>query len=434
MLGLCRVTEETIAIDIVYFVSQSEQMKWKSAASQIFRSFLFPGLATLRKAVPILILAGIGGLALAQTAELNTRLALPALSGPLPVGRVNLEWTDKSRPDPFASQPDTKRQPTVWVWYPASVNKSSMPSEYIPAQWRTALAKRQPPGASKMWRDPSLVDCHSFEDVDVSMEARTWPVVIMKPGIGALALDYTTICEDLASHGYIVVASDSPGNTFLVVHKDGSEVPANSAASPRGTNSSRVMEVWIADDRFVLDRLTELNNHDPDRRFQGRLDLKNVGVMGHSFGGATAAMICRKDPRFKAGIDLDGQLFGESAEPGINQPFMFFVADHSGALTGEDQQIAAKIKSLYDHSGSGRQYVTLRDSGHFNFSDKSLLLKGPVPQRSDTIGKIDARRGLTVTAACISIFFDVHLKKADASALERLPSKYRELVFGPDNH
>jgi predicted dienelactone hydrolase len=144
--------------------------------------------------------------------------------------------------------------------------------------------------------------------------------------------------------------------------------------------------------------LTELNNHDPSGRFQGRLDLKNVGVMGHSFGGATAAMFCRKDPRCKAGIDLDGQLFGESAEPGINQPFMFLVADHTGTLSAEDQQIAAKIKTLYDHSGPGRQYVTLRDSGHFNFSDKSLLINGQIPRQSGTIGKIDARRGLSVAA------------------------------------
>jgi hypothetical protein len=131
---------------------------------------------------------------------------------------------------------------------------------------------------------------------------------------------------------------------------------------------------------------------------------------------------------------LDGQLFGASAEPGIKQPFMFLLADHSGALSAPDQQIAAKIRSLYDHSGTGRKYVTLRDSGHFNFSDKSVLLIGPIPRRPDTIGKIDARRGLTVAATCISTFFDVHLKGADVSSLKRLPSKHPELAFGPDNH
>jgi hypothetical protein len=113
---------------------------------------------------------------------------------------------------------------------------------------------------------------------------------------------------------------------------------------------------------------------------------------------------------------------------------MLLLADHSGVLGAEDQQISAQIKSIYEHSGPGRQYVTLGDSGHFNFSDKCLLLTGPVPRRADTIGKIDARRGLTAAAACVSTFLNVHLKGAEPSLLERLPSKYPELTFGPDSH
>jgi predicted dienelactone hydrolase len=228
-----------------------------------------------------LIFAGITGVAFPQTVESNTRVALPVPSGDFPVGRASFDWIDESRPDPFAPQPGSKRELTVWIWYPASTNKAATPAEYIPANWRAALAKRQSVAASKLWCDPSLVDCHSFENVAVAGAAKTWPVVIMKPGIGALALDYTTICEGLASHGYIVVASDSPGNTLVVVHKDGRTLPSDSAASAKGTNAARIMEIWIADDRFLLDHLTELNSHDPDRRFQGRLDLANVGVMGH---------------------------------------------------------------------------------------------------------------------------------------------------------
>jgi predicted dienelactone hydrolase len=368
----------------------------------------------------------------AQSLESRTNTILPALSGHFAVGRASFDWTDESRTDSLAPEANTKRQLTVWIWYPASVTNSSTSSEYIPAPWRAALAKRQSPEASKMWRDPALVRCHSFDKVQVAPEPRTFPIVIMKPGIGALALDYTTLCEDLASHGYVVVASDSPHNTFLVVYKDGREVPANSEASPRGTNSIRVLETWTADNRFVLDRLVDLNKH--DEMFQGRLDMTKVGVIGHSFGGATAAQFCNREPRCKAGVDLDGQLYGEIINTGINRPFMFLLADHLGSLSGEDQRIAAELKAIYEHSAPGREYVTLRDSGHFNFSDKCLLLTGTVPRQSNTIGKIDGRRGLVAAAACISTFFDVHLKGEEPSLWQRLPSQYPELTFGPDNH
>ena len=388
----------------------------------------------MRQYFPILLLPAVASVALAQSPGPGTNTILPALSGRFTVGRMSFDWTDESRIDSLAPQPGTKRELTVWVWYPASVTNTSTPSEYIPAQWRAAMAKRQSPEASKMWRDPSLVRCHSFDSVQVAPVPSTFPIVIMKPGIGALALDYTTICEDLASHGYIVVASDSPYNTFLVVHKDGRVVPANGAASPRGTNSMRVAEIWNSDNRFLLDRLADLNKHDPDKMFQGRLDMTKVGVMGHSFGGATAAESCNRDPRCKAGVDLDGQLYGEIINTGIKRPFMFLLADHSGTLSGEDQRIAAQIKANYDHSATGREYVSLRDSGHFNFSDKCLLLTGPVPRQSNTIGKIDARRGLSAAAACVSVFFDVHLKGEEPSVLKQLASRYPELTFGPDGH
>ena len=36
------------------------------------------------------------------------------------------------------------------------------------------------------------------------------PVLVFAPGLGLAASDYTTIAEDLASHGYIVVGFDDP--------------------------------------------------------------------------------------------------------------------------------------------------------------------------------------------------------------------------------
>jgi len=384
--------------------------------------------------LPILLFVGSAGVAFPESIEPKVQTTLPALSGHFRVGRASFDWVDESRIDPLAPGPRIKRELTVWIWYPASVKKSSTPSEYIPADWRAALAKQQSPAASKLWRDPSLVQCHSFDNADVARDRRAYPVVLMKPGVGALALDYTTLCEDLASHGYIVVASDSPYNTSLVVFHDGRVALKSSAATPGESNSGQMVEIWAADNRFLLDRLTELNKHDATQRFQGRLDLSKVGVFGHSFGGAAAAEFCHEDPRCKAGIDVDGRPFGEVIKTGVNRPFLFLLADHSGALSVEDRQILADVRTIYDRSPTGRIYATLRGTGHFDFSDKCLLLNSPIIRQSDTIGKIDERRGLMAAAACVSTFFDVHLKGASPSRMELLQSQYPELTFGPDGH
>src|SRR6516164_6257727 len=67
--------DESIAFDRLYFVSQSKSMQLKSARLQkrILRSVLFQSLAAVTKVVSILALAGISGVALAQTTEPNNR-------------------------------------------------------------------------------------------------------------------------------------------------------------------------------------------------------------------------------------------------------------------------------------------------------------------------------------------------------------------------
>jgi alpha-beta hydrolase superfamily lysophospholipase len=57
-------------------------------------------------------------------------------------------------------------------------------------------------------RDPSRVRVHSTQDPVVSPGEAAHPVVIMRPGLGALTTDFTTLAEDLASHGYVVVGFD----------------------------------------------------------------------------------------------------------------------------------------------------------------------------------------------------------------------------------
>jgi len=59
-------------------------------------------------------------------------------------------------------------------------------------------------------RDLSRVRAHSVRDAEVSLQERSYPVVLMRAGLAALTTDYTSLAEDLASHGYVVVGFDAP--------------------------------------------------------------------------------------------------------------------------------------------------------------------------------------------------------------------------------
>lgn len=387
-------------------------------------------------ATAALLVALLAGLVLWLWGDHHTAVTLPELSGPYPVGRAAFDWTEP-RADELAPKPREKRELTVWIWYPALIDKTSTASDYVPRPWRVALARRQGPIMTNfMKHDTSLVHSHSFDKAAVAPGQHTYPVVLMKPGIGALALDYTTIAEDLASHGYVVVSSDSPYSTFLVVFQDGRVALRRRAANAgegapvdeQSQVGKRIINTWVGDDQFLLDHLTELNAASVGK-FRGRLNLRSVGVIGHSFGGATAAEFCFRDARCKAGIDIDGIPFGKVVHQKLNRPFMFLMSDHSKERDAESDKIRREIRNIYERSSRGRQLVTLRGSGHFSFSDQPLIFNHALARMSGTAGTLEATRGLAAAAACIRTFLDVHLKGTSPSALQKLRAEFPELVF-----
>ena len=142
----------------------------------------------------------------------------------------------------------------------------------------------------------------------VSPRRPSYPVAIIGAGATAPIVSYSTIAEDLASHGYVVVGFDSAYRTSLVVFPDGRvipEAPQNNPSSRQKdlpTIGGRLTEAAVADTKFLLDQLEQLNRSNGSS-FAGRLDLARVGVFGHSLGGSTALQFCQEDARCKAGIE-----------------------------------------------------------------------------------------------------------------------------------
>jgi predicted dienelactone hydrolase len=187
--------------------------------------------------------------------------------------------------------------------------------------------------------------------------------------------------------------------------------------------------MWCTDVAFVLDRLETLNASDPSGRFTGRLDLQHIGVVGHSFGGATAAEFCHEDSRCKAGVDLDGAPFGPVIQSGLRQPFMFVLSDQNGSGP-EDQLVFAHIQSIYDRLPvDSRLRIKILGANHFSFSDQILLKSQVVLRLMRMMGvlRLDGRRGLAITADYVGTFFDAYLKGRSRAHLQALERKYPEV-------
>jgi len=397
----------------------------------------------------IAVLAAVGAIAMillfcALWIEHRRGLTLPNPTGQFAVGRVIYDWTDDGTVDTLAPIPGTKRELLVWIWYPAQPQQSPLTSEYVPAALAAAVERDSGVLLGKfLTRDRSKVQAHSLQGAQLAPEQPSYPVLIMRAGASAEVWSYSTLAEDLASHGYVVVGFDAPYRTHEVVFPDGrviTRMPNNDpercvelSGEAQTDCTNRLISAWTGDMSFVLDRLQHLNASDPDGKFTGRLDLTRVGAFGHSFGGAAAFRFCHDDPRCKAGIDLDGALHGRAIQSGITRPFMFVLSDHSGEHDPDGARILAEMRWVYDRlpSDSGA-FIEIKGANHFFFSDDGALLKSHIvvgALRKLGIVRINGPRQLQVTAYCLRTFFDAYLRCISGAGAPKAPPTLQSSLY-----
>ncbi|AWB44919.1 acetylhydrolase [Paenibacillus sp. CAA11] len=354
------------------------------------------------------------------------------LDGPYKIGTVSYLWTDSSR-EQVHTGPGTQRELMVQIWYPADANATGETAPYVehPAIFTKAISKNQ--GLPEMFYSSlKLVKTHSIPGVALANHEAKYPVIVYSHGNMGWRSQSTFLTESLVSHGYIVIAIDYVGSSNVTVFPDGRVFKYFPDAGHTLGNSEfdrLVDQVWIKDTKFVLDQIEQLNTHDKDGRFTGRLDLDRIGMLGYSLGGATTVQTMLTDERVKAGINMDGGFFGKHrAINGLNHPFMLISADStftSDAVSDKELQRLNKTRADYEatiselmerqkHAADGGNYVlTVKRSDHTSFSDFPLY--SPLLSRLQGIAPQENHR---VIKKFVLAFFDEKLKGASSSTLQ----------------
>ncbi len=443
------------------------------------RKLLYAGGAVL--------LAGVGSLA----ALWLRGVPYPPTSGPYKVGRTSLHLVDPARKEIFGENPDGARELMVTLYYPADVPDGVHASAYADPPLAAALAEAYgvPPFLA------GLMHCHSVDGAPAATKEGGFPVVIFSPGGDSHPLFYSAMLEELASQGFIVASVCHTYTTGVTVFPDGRAVRRSDAGcsfeilarrheiSPETKIKERdsIGAVWVADVRFVLDSLGRLNRS--DERLAGRLDLAHSGIFGHSFGGATAAAAVQSDPRFTAGINLDGGDFSSTDGEAIRDRFLWLCSErpdfagpphvppgnsHEPARTGgavgpgERQRLAfekgaapAGVRVVTKRPGdpsdaaappfdaSGRLRfddgihaprgcrITLAGSRHPVFESDVALLSATFPFSrlvgGENIGTLNGRRAVAVVNTVVAGFFQQRLQNQDVPWLDDPSRRFPEL-------
>jgi predicted dienelactone hydrolase len=342
-------------------------------------------------------------------------VALPAPTGPSAVGRTELALTDQSRVDPFESD-GRKRELAVWIWYPAPVlaRATASTAPYLPAAWASML------GDLPLSQDLTAVSTNSL--AGVPMNGRP-PVVVLQPGLGLPVASYTTLAEDLASHGYAVVGINETGSA-PAVFPDGHAVPATPKGNVAAPNvdgwyadAKRVTDVWVADAQFVVKQLAA---SPPEI---GALDFSHVAYAGHSLGGASAFEACSQDPSCSAAVDLDGTLWTDVRHTGLDAPRLLLQHAPPDSCDEFCSRAATDFAKVMASGDAARYSVT--GAVHSNFSDAGLMFG---IANGLLLGPIDGQRMTAIMRDTVRPFVDIHVLGASSDEFEAAVAKYPELV------
>ncbi|MFD7453060.1 alpha/beta hydrolase family protein [Kitasatospora sp. NPDC059827] len=340
--------------------------------------------------------------------------ALPAPTGPYAAGEDVIHLTDESRPDPWVPS-SGPRQLAVTMVYPA-VPGTGTPAPYTTlAEAAGILQRRKVPASSGVTPQTlSSITTHAFEGA--RPQRGKHPLVVLSPAFENPRMTLTSLATDLASHGYVVaLVGDTNGDSGETL-ADGRTPPC--AICDDQTKVDSVPANRALDASFVIDRLTHGNTAWPLAHL---IDKHEIGMAGHSIGGATAAATMVADPRVRAGVNLDGA-FKPAPLPGqIDRPFLMLGITDSHSPGGTDTTWGEAWAAL----GGCKKWLTVAGADHFSFSDLDLIQE----QAGFPTPPLSPERGVAITRAYVTAFFDRTLEGIPSPLLDGPSADNPEVVF-----
>ncbi|WP_144494573.1 alpha/beta hydrolase [Bacillus pumilus] len=307
------------------------------------------------------------------------------------VGRIQMDFE-------YTASDHSKRELTAFMYYPSDRSEGKTPSTYMFPEVYEMLQEQ--PLVTEYLKEINFftidIKTHCYDDLALSRKEERFPVVFYVCGGGGSPEWGTTICTDMASRGYVVVSIGHQDST-MYKRKDGKllniskgfsdvimafsedpemialaskmnmrpddetaiEMCRNVLSLPIINELTRYSERQAEDIRYVADHLHKLDAGEWKSIFHDRLLLGiGMGIAGHSYGGPTAAIVCRDDDRFVCGVGLDSGAFG-LLDSDLNKPFLLLFSEpnyNMNAIIGANNSMET-------------YYFTVNGAAHLDYCD-----------------------------------------------------------------
>ena len=409
---------------------------------------------------PVWLAVGLGMLGLVIAGALQIIIPVfrfPHPTGPHAIGTLTYHWMDASRADIFIADPNARRELLVQVWYPADGGASPAHAPYMQDADAVMAAFARIHGIPSFFFSRfKYVTTNAVSGARMASGQGSYPVLILPVGATGFRQMNTFQVEELASHGYIVVALDQPGAAANVVLPDGHEVPGvpvlqlqalirpshipGATAPPlhgRALPASSIVPFLTQDISFALDQLALLNQADSNHILTERLDLQRVGSFGVSLGGIVVSEACLYEPRVRACLMMDAPMASDVVRAGLAKPSMWITRD-AASMRLERERVGGwsevdikahqtSMRAVYASLPGAGYFVQVPGAFHSNFMDVPNWT--PLASMLNLAGPIDGQRAHDIINAYSLAFFNRHLLGRPAKLLDGSPAQYPEVLF-----
>ena len=285
----------------------------------------------------------------------------PDARGQYQVGVTTLYLVDQSRYERWGNR---FRTLPMEVWYPSNSGTgrtnhvSDMVGELPDTVW-PLLETLYGDHLMEFWNTPTS----ALRDAEILTPRVPFPVIFFSHGFNGQRFQNYTLCEHLASHGFVVVAPDHYGNSIFV-NVPNEELILSDPLSAISTYTDRIEDV-----KFVYNELQKMNE-DTQSPWYSMLDLERFAVSGHSYGGLTSILCGVQFDFVKAIAPMNPAWLGLRPQK-VSKPLYMLQGDHDSFV----RTMNGATRRIWDEALSTQKiFITLINGEHYSATDACVLI------------------------------------------------------------
>ena len=341
---------------------------------------------------------------------------VPKPTGDKNIGTESIELIDIDRLEWFTEDPQDLRKIMIQIWYPTDDLDGEKELYIDYGELRIEALASQFDYSPFLFKKLIDVETNSIKKAEPSTQS-SFPLIIFSHGLGGNRTQNTVIIEELTSHGYVVIAIEHAYDANISIFDNGDVADYRSGINYERRNTQEItpeefwairlpqLETRAEDVSYIINQL-ELGNL--PENIVNIIDLENIGVFGHSFGGATSIYSSYNDHRIDACINLDGWMVvvpDEIVDNGINKNFMYLGQEQW------DEKLNYQKLDKFVKSNTKSSKILIPNTTHYDFSDAPHMTK--VAKLLNKSGKVKSKNLKNILNELIILFFNKNLKNQE---------------------